>query len=161
MVRMVGMTVVITERKLAEREHVLTSDRLRLAMESGKSVGWDRDVKNGRDSLFGDLRSVFGIPSEVFDGQVEDFHRYLHPEDRGRSDRLRNGDTQAIRGGVPPPLAGRTVRWLAAKGQFYYSRDGEPERKLAEEALPKSEERLLLTIQAGRMYAFEWDAVTT
>jgi PAS domain S-box-containing protein len=34
------------------------------------------------------------------------------------------------------------------------------ERKQAEEALRESEERLRLAIQAGRMYAFEWDAAT-
>ena len=34
------------------------------------------------------------------------------------------------------------------------------ERKRAEEALRKSEEWLRLAVQAGRMYAFEWDAAT-
>jgi PAS domain S-box-containing protein len=34
------------------------------------------------------------------------------------------------------------------------------ERKRAEQALRESEERLRLAVQAGRMYAFEWDATT-
>jgi PAS domain S-box-containing protein len=34
------------------------------------------------------------------------------------------------------------------------------ERKRAEEGLRESEERLRLAVQAGRMYAFEWDTVT-
>jgi signal transduction histidine kinase len=34
------------------------------------------------------------------------------------------------------------------------------ERKQAEKELRESEERLLLAVQAGRMYVFEWDAVT-
>jgi PAS domain S-box-containing protein len=34
------------------------------------------------------------------------------------------------------------------------------ERRRAEEALRKSEERLSLAIQAGRMYAYEWDVTT-
>jgi PAS domain S-box-containing protein len=34
------------------------------------------------------------------------------------------------------------------------------ERKLAEKALRESEERLRLAVQAGRMYAFDWDVAT-
>jgi len=79
MVRMVGMVADITDRKLAENELALANDRLRLALESGKSVGWDRDVKSGRDILFGDLQGIFGIPSETLIGRVGDFHRYFAP----------------------------------------------------------------------------------
>jgi PAS domain S-box-containing protein len=174
MVRMIGMVADITERKLAERELALANDRLRLAMEAGKAVGWDRNVKSGRDSLFGDLQSMFGISSEIYDGRVDDFHRYLHPEDRRR---VVEAIDYAM--GMHKPYAAEfrlrwpdgTVRWLAAKGRFYYSREGDPERmlgmaiditdhKLTEEALRESEERFRLAIQAGRMYAFDWNVIT-
>ena len=62
LLRIIGIVADITARKLAETELALAHDRLRLAMESGKSVAWDWDVKSGRDSWFGDLRTVFGIP---------------------------------------------------------------------------------------------------
>jgi PAS domain S-box-containing protein len=174
MVRMVGMTADISERKRAEREVGLANDRLRLAMESGKTVGWDRDVKSGRDSLFGDLQSMFGIPSEVFDGRVEDFHRYLHPEDCGKvlhaiDDAMHAQKPYAAEFRILRPDG--NLRWIAAKGKFYYSPDGEPERMLGmavditerkqvEEALREGEERLRLAIRAGKMYAFDWDAAT-
>jgi PAS domain S-box-containing protein len=169
-----GTAQDITERKLSETELAQAHDRLRLAMESGKSVGWDRDVKSGRDSLFGDLQSIFGIPSQVCDGRVEDFYRYVHPEDRRW---VVEAVDYAMETHKPYAAEFRlrwtdgTVRWLAAKGKFYYSWDGEPERmlglaiditdrKLAEEALRESEERYRLAMQAGRMYAFDWDVIT-
>ena len=160
----IGSCIDVSESKLAKKALQKSDERLRLAMESGKSVGWDRDVKSGRDSLFGDLQSVFGIPSEVYDGRVEDFHRYLHPEDRRW---VVEAIDYAMETHKPYAAEFRlrwpdgTVRWLAAKGKFYYSRDGVPERmlgmaiditdrKLAEEALRESEERYRLAIQAGR-----------
>ena len=42
----------------AARTSELATDRLRLAMESGKTVGWDWDVESGRDSWFGDLQTM-------------------------------------------------------------------------------------------------------
>ena len=48
-------------------------ERLRLAVEAGKAVGWDWDVKSRQDLWFGDLKTVFGIPSDTYSGRVEDF----------------------------------------------------------------------------------------
>jgi len=149
MLRIVGIVADVTARKLAETELALANDRLRLAMESGKSVAWDWDVKSGRDSWFGDLRTVFGIPSDSYVGDVEDFRRRVHPEDQ---DKVWNAANDALKGHKPYTAEFRilwpdgTVRWVEATGKFYYSPDGEAirmlgmnvditERKLAEEAL--------------------------
>jgi PAS domain S-box-containing protein len=174
MMRMIGMVADITARKLAEEELAQANDRLRLAMEAAKSVGWDRDVKSGRDTLFGELESMFGIPSEVFEGCVEDFYRYLHPDDR---EWVMEAIKNAMECKKPYTAEFRTlrqdgtVRWVAARGKFYYSPEGEPERmlgmsvditerKLAEKGLRESEERLHLAAQVGKMYAFDWDMAT-
>jgi PAS domain S-box-containing protein len=143
-------------------------------MEAGKSVGWDRDVKTGQDTLFGDLQSVFGIPLEVYKGRVEDFRRYLHPKDR---ERVLKAIEVAKENKKPYAAEFRilwpdgTVRWVAARGKFYYTPKDEPERmlgtaiditehKLMEVALRESEERLRLAAQAGKMYAYDWDIAT-
>jgi PAS domain S-box-containing protein len=157
MVRMIGIVANITERKLAERQTALANDRLRMAMESGRWVGWDRDVKSGRDVLFGDLNSIFGIPVQTLVGGVEDFHRRVHPEDRGRivktiDDAMESRKPYSAEFRVVLP--GGAARWLSAKGRFYYSPGGEPERmigmavditerKLAEEALSTVSQKLI------------------
>jgi PAS domain-containing protein len=102
-------------------------------MESGKSVGWEWDLKTNRDTWFGDLSTMFGIPSNVYDGHVEDFRRSVHPEDRGLvwkavKDATETRSPYETEFRVVWPDG--TVRWVAARGQFYYSPGGDPERML-------------------------------
>jgi PAS domain S-box-containing protein len=169
-----GIGFDISDRRGAEQERDLALERLRLAMKSGKSVGWDLDVKTGRDSWFGDLQTLFGMPSDTFFGQVEDFYRRVHPEDRERvakavQDAKRSRKPYAADFRIVQPDG--TIRWVSADGTFYYGVSGEPERMLGmavditerkrtEEALRESEERLRLAAQAGKMYAYEWDIAT-
>jgi PAS domain S-box-containing protein len=152
----------------------LADDRLRLAMEAGKSAGWDWDIRSGRETWFGDLKTIFGIPSTHYACTVGEFRSRIHPEDREKvskavSDARHNHQPYAARFRLLWP--GGTVRWVAAKGEFHYSRDGEAERMMGTavditdqrrmaEALRESEERLRLAAETGRMYAFEWDVVT-
>jgi len=143
------------KRRRVEAELVRSSNQLRLAMESGKTVGWDLDVKTGRDTWFGDLPTMFGMKSETFIGQVSDFYSYVHPDDRKRV-----SDAVAAARQERQPYAAEfrilwpdgTVRWIVARGKFEYARNGEPkrmlgmavditERKQTEEALKKSEEK--------------------
>ena len=127
----------------------LANDRLHLAMQAGKSVGWEWNLKTGRLSWFGDLQTMFGIPSDTYVGRMDDFFRHVHPEDRAMeakavADARLNRKPYAAEFRVVT-LDG-TVRWVSATGQFYYSANGDPgrmlgmavdvtERRHAEEAL--------------------------
>ena len=158
-------------RRKTETELNLTNDRLRQAMEAGKTLGWDWDVKTGRDRWFGDLQTIFGIQSNSYSGRVEDFHRLVHPEDRALvgkavADARQSRKPYAAEFRVVRPDG--TVRWITARGEFNYDANGDAERmlgmsvditerKLAEEALKKSEEKfskafrkspMLLTVTA-------------
>ncbi len=152
-----GTSQDITERKLSERELILANDRLRLAMESGGSVGWEGDIRSGRTTWFGDQKTIFGMSSETYDEGNEDFYRSVHPEDQARVQEVMK---DAMQSRTPYAIEFRTlrpdgtVRWVSAKGKVYYSPDGEPERnlgimlditerKLAEEALSKVGGRLI------------------
>ena len=135
----------------------LAKDRLRLAMEAGTSVGWDFEIKNGQNLWFGDLQTIFGIASDSYVTTREGFFRYVHPDDRTRvseavedarqSRKLYAAEFRVVRNDG-------TVRWLAARGKFYYARNGNPERmlgvslditerKLAEEALSSMSRRVI------------------
>ena len=129
----VGLLWQRRRRREAETELVISNERLRLAVEAGRSVGWDWDIKTGSDRWFGDLETVFGIPADSYSGQVDDFRRRVHPED---SERVWKAISDA-RQNRKPYIAefrvvrtDKTVRWISARGKFYYGRHGEAERML-------------------------------
>jgi PAS domain S-box-containing protein len=134
----VGLTsIAYIEEYLARSEMAsqigLANDRFRLAVQSGKSVGWEWDLKSGRDFWFGDLQTMFGISSDTFVGRLEDFYRYVHPEDRqlvanAVADARKNRNLYAAEFRVIR-LDG-TERWVSATGKFYYGSNGDPERML-------------------------------
>jgi PAS domain S-box-containing protein len=163
-----GMFVILTQtlaifallwqraqRKKTEVNLVRTNDRLRLAMESGESVGWEFDIASGQNYWFGDLQTMFGIPSDTFSSQAGHFYNYVHPEDREQvaktvdaakqNHRLYNEEFRVVR-------RDGTTRWVFSRGEFDYAQNDQArsmrgmavditERKQMEEALRKSEEK--------------------
>ena len=143
------------QRRRVQTELVRLNERLRMAMESGNSVGWEWDLKTGRDSWFGDLPTMFGISSNAFGGQVGDFYRYVHPDDRAR---VSETVAEARKNAKPYTAEFRVIRkdggmrWVVSRGIFEYAQNGDAtrmlgmavditERKKIEEALKTSEEK--------------------
>ena len=149
------------KRMRTESELVRSRDRLRLAMTSGKTVGWDLDDRTGRVHWFGDLPTMFGMKSEAFSGHVSDFYSYIHPEDRKR---VSDGVASARQNHSPFAAELRilwpdgTIRSIVARGRFEYARNGDPQRMIgvavditerteAEQALQRSEQKFLKAFQ--------------
>jgi PAS domain S-box-containing protein len=148
------VTEYLTRRELSSDVDI-SHDRLRRAMASSKAVGWEWDLASGRDLWFGDLNSMFGIPGDTYSGRPEDFYRYVHPDDRQH---VSEAVAEARSSREPYQAEFRVirqdgmVRWVAARGAFYYAKNGNPERMLGmagditerkqvEEALKRSEEK--------------------
>lgn len=128
-----GLVWQRARRRKVESELAMTYDRLRLAVDAGRSVGWDWDVKSGRDQWFGDLRTMFGIPADSYSGHVSEFRRRVHPEDR----ELVWKALESARESRNPYVAefrvlrnDGAVRWITARGRFYYANNGDAERML-------------------------------
>jgi PAS domain S-box-containing protein len=152
-------------------QFAMADDWLDLALEAGKSVGWDWDVKRGTDTWFGDLQTIFGIPMKTFVGRVEDFHQRVHPDDRalvGKAvqDAMQNRNPYVAEFRVVWPDG--TVRWIAAQGKFYYSADNEPERmlgiavditerKIAQEALHQKDIELFEAQRLAGVGSWKWE----
>jgi PAS domain S-box-containing protein len=155
MVAIIALLWQRAKRRKTEAELVRSHERLRQSMETGQSVGWDWDIASGRDYWFGDLKTMFGIPSDAFSAQIADFYRYVHPEDR---EVVAKAVADAKQSGQPYAAEFRIVRndgstcWVASRGAFEYDAKGQAmrmrgmavnitERKLIEQALKKSEEK--------------------
>lgn len=149
--------------KKAENELAITHDRFRMAVQAGKSVGWDWDVKSGRDQWFGDLQTIFGIPAETYSGKVEDFRRRVHQDDR---EIVWKAIAAARKSRQPYVAEFRVLRedgttcWITARGKFYYASSGDAERMLGiavdvterkemEQRLHQSQERLGAVVRSA------------
>jgi PAS domain S-box-containing protein len=144
------------KRRKVETDLVVSNDRLRHALEAGRSVGWEWDIRSRRDQWFGDLQTIFGIAAASYSGHAEDFYRFVHSEDR---EHVRTGVADARESRDPYVAEFRivrsdgSVRWVTTKGRWYYAKNGDPERMLgmaaditdrkhAEQELQASEDRL-------------------
>jgi PAS domain S-box-containing protein len=169
-----GLVWQRARRRKVEADLAIAYDRLRLAVEAGKSVGWDWDVQSGRNQWFGDLQAMFGIPADSYSGDAEDFYRTVHPEDR---ELVRKAVADA-RQSRKPYIAefriirdDRAVRWVTATGKFYYAPNGDPdrmlgmavditERKRAEEALQQRETELKEAQRLAGLGSWQWEPRT-
>jgi PAS domain S-box-containing protein len=141
----------------------LARDQLHLAMQSGKSFGWNVDISNRDGYWFGDLRTFFGILNTTYTGPVRQFYHFIHPKDRRRLLKTilhAAANTTSYTAVFRLVLPGDGVRWLTSRGRFYYNASGKPtsmlgiavdinEQKQAEESLRESEDKLRLVLESA------------
>ena len=153
-----------SRRRHAENEAAVAYDRLRVAVEAGRFVGWDVDYRMGTNIWFGDLQGMFGIQAEKVSLPIGEFLRDVHPED---VDHVRKAIEDAREGRSPYfaefriiPCDGRSPRWVNARGKFYYATNGDAlrmlgmavdvtERHQAEDLVRESEERFRLVANSA------------
>jgi PAS domain S-box-containing protein len=147
-----------SQKKKNQNALALVNEHLRLAMDASKAVGWHLDLKTRQNTWFGDLESMFGLPSDIFSKEMGEFIHFVHPDDQRR---FSDGVDYARTHREPYVAEFRVIRrdgiirWIACRGEFDYAFDGKAmrlvgmavdvtDRKLAEERIRESEERFRL-----------------
>jgi PAS domain S-box-containing protein len=144
----------ITDLKRTTKALGESEERLRLAMSSGTIGVWDWEERSGQLTASPEIGRIYGL--DVKDLRTfEDFAARVHPDDLAKVESV--SDT-AIRNQQPFDTEFRIVRpsgeirWIAARGQAYYDKNGQLVRMVANniditervqinEALRESKER--------------------
>src|SRR5262249_27502425 len=148
-----------------------SEERLRLAQQAARLGTFEWNIQAGVNTWTPELEQMYGLRPGGFGGTKTAFDNLVHPDDRARVNELNHW---ALLTGQPTEGEWRVVwpdgsiHWIAGRWQVFMNETGEPsrmigvngdvtERKLAEEALRESEQRLRLATQVARMYAYDWD----
>jgi PAS domain S-box-containing protein len=170
----IALVTNITERKRAEQDLAKANERLRLAIESGGVGGWDYDVETMENVWFGKAHAQLGMAPDETSELRREFWAHVHADDRERLEnvlQVARDRHEEFAEDFRVVWRDGTIHWLRSRGRYYYAADGKPERMLGisvditeskqtEQALRESEQRLRLAMQAGRMYAYDWDVTT-
>ena len=155
----------LSDRKRTEERLLRSEDRLRMALEAAQLGTWDWHIQTNRLIWDDRCKAIFDIPEDA-EVNIDGFFASVHPEDRSQVN-----DT--IQTALMPESDGhfelefRTLgradspsRWIASKGQAYFSASGSPQRfigtvrDITEQKQAEAErEKLLSREQAARVSA--------
>lgn len=171
----VGTITDVHEQKQAQDALRISEERLRLAVETTSLGIWDVDLLTGTTEWTDETRKLLGLAPDA-PVTHETFLACVHPDDLSS---VKNktfvdvpGKGPSYRGTYRIVRADTgEVRWISSNARIVLDESGQPvrkigtirdvtERKMSEDALRATEERLRLAMQAGRMFAWEHDLTT-
>lgn len=160
---LIGTIQDITERKQAEKETKIISDRLQLATTSANLGVWDWDLLNNIMIWNEKMFELYGITPETFSSNIDSWMNGLHPEDKEAA----IAECQAaIRGEKKFETIFRichadgTVRHIKASGLVITGDNGTAERMLGinvdiSDIINSEEERIKLEVQLQQAQKME------
>jgi len=173
--RIIGMVRDVTERERAEEALRKSEERLRMARWVARIGTFDVNIRTGVAIWPPETEALYGLPPGGFGGTLTAFENLIHPDDRQRVIELTR---EMMRTGRPTEgewrvvWPDRSVHWIAGRGQVFMDDYGEPsrmlgvnidvtDRKLAEQELATTSERLHLAIDSGSVGGWDFDVKTS
>jgi len=127
----VGISMDVADRRLAEEELRRSEERLRVALEAGAMGTWEWAIADGTVRWSEALERIHGLEPGSFGGTFEDYQRDMHPDDR---DRVLAAVRQAVEGGDDYEVHYRIVRpdggerWVSARARVIRDTSGVAQR---------------------------------
>ena len=162
-----GTVQEITDRKLAELELAERNTQLELASKAARVGYYSNNLETGLITVSEGYAAIHGLPEGTVQTTLSEWRSRVHPDDLAPFDELREQifgdrrtdftfDYRLIRDGG--------VRWIELRGCVSYDEDGLPQQcigiNIDVTERKQTEARLSDALSAGRVVAFEWDAVT-
>lgn len=130
--RIVGTNFDVTERVLAEQAMRESRERLDLAVEAHTIGIFDWRLPSGRIVWSPELEHIFGLETGAFGGTVDDFNRFVVPEDAERSLARMQAALAARQEVIHFDFRIRrpdgVLRWVEGVARLIWAPDGTPER---------------------------------
>lgn len=127
-VRILGVTLDITERRQREEELKKNETRLRLATQIANLGTWQYDPETGLVHLDRQMRAILGEPNSETKRTFSDVLEYIHPDDQVSVKRAINdaldpstGSTTSLEYRIVQDDG--TIRWLSANGQAQFDKN--------------------------------------
>jgi PAS domain S-box-containing protein len=173
-VQLLGVTCDITEHRQAERVLAERNLQLDLAGKFALVGTYVLDVGSGRYQVSPGYAAIHGLPEGTEETSRAEWRTRVHPS-----------DLPAVEAGFEQAMAKRRreyyceyrfvrpdgeIRWIDSRNFISYDHDGSArliganidvtQRKVTEAALKEHKASLADALAAGKVMAFEWDAVT-